>query len=56
MNNLTRLFVFVFVLALMVGSVGCGPAEPEAATVRVLAMEQAGPTVEEMNAIFVVNE
>lgn len=51
MKTLARLFAFLFVLVLVIGSVGCQPAAPEASTVRVLAMEQAGPTVEEMNAI-----
>lgn len=76
MKTLVRLFAFVFVLALVVGMVGCQPAAtepaapepaetepaapepaetepaaPELQTVHVLAMEQAGPTVEEMNAI-----
>ena len=51
MKTLLRFFVFVFVIALLVSSVGCASDESEAGTVRVLAMEQAGPTVEEMNAI-----
>ena len=51
MKTPARLFAFVFVLVLIAVSVGCQPQEPEAATVRVLAMDQAGPTVEEMNTI-----
>lgn len=52
MKTLSRLFTFVFLLALVLGTVGCGPQQAEGpVTVRVLAMEQAGPTVEEMNAI-----
>ena len=51
MKTLLRFFVFVFVLALLASSVGCASDESDAGTVRVLAMEQAGPTVEEMNAI-----
>ncbi len=51
MKTMLRFFVFVFVIALLVSSVGCASDESEAGTVRVLAMEQAGPTVEEMNAI-----
>lgn len=51
MKTIVRLFVFVFVLVLVAGSVGCQPQATGPQTVRVLAMEQAGPTVEEMNAI-----
>jgi len=36
---------------MVISAVGCKPAETGPATIRVLAMEQAGPTVEEMNAI-----
>ncbi len=52
MKILSRLISFVFVLTLILGAAACAPQQAEGpATVRVLAMEQAGPTVEEMNAI-----
>jgi multiple sugar transport system substrate-binding protein len=51
MKNLIRFFAFVFVLVLIVGSMGCATKDTGPQTVQVLAMEQAGPTVEEMNAI-----
>jgi multiple sugar transport system substrate-binding protein len=51
MKTLTRFTFFVISLILIVGSVGCAPKATGPATVRVLAMEQAGPTVDEMNAI-----
>lgn len=47
----TLLFVLV-ALALSIALVGCQPQKAAGpATVRVLTMEQAGPTVDEMNAI-----
>ncbi len=52
MKTFSRFVTLVFVLTLVIGIAGC--AQPEAqgpATVHVLAMEQAGPTVEEMDAI-----
>jgi len=52
MKTLSRLITLVFVLALVIGIVGCAQQEAEGpATVHVLAMEQAGPTVEEMDSI-----
>lgn len=51
MKTLMRFALFVTGLILIVGSVGCAPQAAGPATVRVLAMEQAGPTVDEMNAI-----
>lgn len=51
MKTLMRFTFFVISLILIVGSVGCAPQATGPATVRVLAMEQAGPTVDEMNAI-----
>ena len=52
MKTLSRLITLVFVLALVVGIAGCAQPEAEGpATVHVLAMEQAGPTVEEMDSI-----
>ena len=49
MKTVLRLFAFVIVLSLILA--GCQQAEQGPATVRVLAMEQAGPTVDEMNSI-----
>lgn len=52
MKTLSRLITLVFVLALVVGIASCAQQEAEGpATVHVLAMEQAGPTVEEMDSI-----
>ncbi|MBN1147797.1 MAG: ABC transporter substrate-binding protein [Anaerolineales bacterium] len=51
MKSITRFVVFLIVLALGLSAVGCQPKQAGPATVRVLAMEQAGPTVDEMNAI-----
>lgn len=52
MKTISRLITLVFVLALVIGSAGCAQQEAEGpATVHVLAMEQAGPTVEEMDSI-----
>jgi multiple sugar transport system substrate-binding protein len=51
MKTLVRLFAFVIMLALVSGITGCQQGAGGPATVRVLAMEQAGPTVDEMNAI-----
>jgi multiple sugar transport system substrate-binding protein len=51
MKTLVRLFAFVIMLALVSGIAGCQQGAGGPATVRVLAMEQAGPTVDEMNAI-----
>jgi len=51
MKTLLRLFAFVMVLALVSGIAGCQQAAGGPSTVRVLAMEQAGPTVDEMNSI-----
>jgi len=52
MKTFSRLITLVFVLALVIGIAGCAqPAAEGPATVHVLAMEQAGPTVEEMDSI-----
>jgi multiple sugar transport system substrate-binding protein len=52
MKTLSRLITLVFVLTLVVGIAGCAQQADEGpATVHVLAMEQAGPTVEEMDSI-----
>ena len=48
----TRLIFAVLAAILIVGMAGCAPAKSSGpATVKVLAMEQAGPTVDEMNSI-----
>lgn len=48
-----RSILFTFMaIVVITGVVGCAPAKPTGpVTVRVLTMEQAGPTVDEMNAI-----
>ncbi len=48
-----RMMTFALIaLVLMASIVGCQPKQPAGpVTIRVLAMEQAGPTVDEMNAI-----
>jgi len=51
MKNLFKSISLLFVLILIVGSFGCSAADTGPKTVHVLAMEQAGPTVDEMNAI-----
>lgn len=52
MKAIRSMFFVLAAIVLLAGAVGCQPqqaAGPE--TVRVLTMEQAGPTVDEMNAI-----
>lgn len=52
MDTIKKILSVIFVIALVLGSASCAPKkEAGPVTVRVLAMEQAGPTVEEMNAI-----
>jgi multiple sugar transport system substrate-binding protein len=52
MKKVSRFLVFLIVLAMTLGAVGCQPKQQAGpVTVHVLTMEQAGPTVEEMNAI-----
>jgi multiple sugar transport system substrate-binding protein len=52
MKSTFRFIVLFLSLALILALVGCQPAKPAGpVTIRVLTMEQAGPTVEEMNAI-----
>jgi multiple sugar transport system substrate-binding protein len=52
MKPIRSMIMLMIVMILLAGAVGCAP-QPAAGpvTVRVLAMEQAGPTVDEMNAI-----
>lgn len=52
MKALRLVSILMFVVILVANTVGCGPAKPSGpVTIRVLSMEQAGPTVDEMNAI-----
>lgn len=52
MKTRMRFLALVFVLVLLTTAVGCQPSQPSGpTTVRVLSMEQAGPTVDEMNSI-----
>lgn len=52
MKKFRLLIVLVFAILILVTVAGCAPAQPAGpVTVRVLSMEQAGPTVDEMNAI-----
>ncbi len=52
MKNVNNLLGLVFAIVLLTGAVGCQPQQESGpATIRVLTMEQAGPTVDEMNAI-----
>lgn len=52
MKTRMRFLVVVFVLVLLAAAVGCQPQQPSGpVTIRVLSMEQAGPTVDEMNSI-----
>lgn len=52
MKAVTRILAVLFILVLALSAAGCQPEEAAGpATIRVLAMEQAGPTVDEMNAI-----
>lgn len=50
--NKHKSFLFaLIIIALAFSAVGCQPQEAGPVTVRVLSMEQAGPTTDEMNAI-----
>lgn len=53
MYRFPRFFVVLLIAAMLLGAAGCQPAAKPAGpvTIKVLSMEQAGPTVEEMNAI-----
>ena len=51
MKATTRLLSLILALTFLLSIAGCGGQQSGPATVRVLAMEQAGPTVEEMNTI-----
>jgi multiple sugar transport system substrate-binding protein len=52
MKTVQRTLYFVLLLAFVLGTASCAPAKPTGpASIKVLAMEQAGPTVDEMNSI-----
>lgn len=52
MKPVRSIIMLLIVMIFLAGAVGCAPqAAAGPVTVRVLAMEQAGPTVDEMNAI-----
>ena len=51
MKSIKTLLALVFVIALLASTAACQPRASAPATVRVLSMEQAGPTVDEMNSI-----
>jgi len=51
MKTLRTILFALLSVALSVALIGCQPQATGPATVRVLTMEQAGPTVDEMNAI-----
>ena len=52
MKPVRSMIMLMIVMIFLAGAVGCAPqAAAGPVTVRVLAMEQAGPTVDEMNAI-----
>ena len=52
MKRVMRILSLVFVLTILIGATGCAAKQEEGpVTVNILSMEQAGPTVEEMNAI-----
>jgi multiple sugar transport system substrate-binding protein len=51
MKTRTILFTCILAVAIMLGTAACGGQPAGPVTIRVLTMEQAGPTVEEMNAI-----
>lgn len=53
MKRMYRILSVLLVVVFLIGAAGCAGAQEEAGpkTLRVLAMQQAGPTPEEMNAI-----
>jgi multiple sugar transport system substrate-binding protein len=51
MKTLKFIVFLALALILLVSALGCQPQQAGPVTVRVLTMEQAGPTVDEMNAI-----
>lgn len=52
MKAIRSFTILTFALIILASVVGCAPEKPAGpVTIRVLSMEQAGPTVDEMNAI-----
>lgn len=51
MKFILRLATIALTVCLAFSGLGCQPAQKGPVTIRVLSMEQAGPTVDEMNAI-----
>lgn len=52
MKTIKTLLALAFAIVLLTSALGCQPQQPAGpVTIRVLSMEQAGPTVDEMNAI-----
>jgi multiple sugar transport system substrate-binding protein len=51
MNKHKSILFGLIIIALALSAVGCQPKEAGPVTVRVLSMEQAGPTADEMNTI-----
>lgn len=52
MKAIRSIAILTFAIIVMASVVGCAPKQPAGlVTIRVLSMEQAGPTVDEMNAI-----
>jgi multiple sugar transport system substrate-binding protein len=51
MRTTAKILTLAFVLVLLISAMGCQPSQAGPVTIHVLTMEQAGPTVDEMNAI-----
>ena len=52
MKTIRSFTILAFAIILMAGAAGCAPQQPAGpVTIRVLSMEQAGATVDEMNSI-----
>jgi len=51
MRTTAKILTLAFVLVLLISAIGCQPSQAGPVTIHVLTMEQAGPTVDEMNAI-----
>ncbi len=52
MKPISRFLMIVLAFVLAIGLVGCGGGQQAGpVTIKVLTMQQAGPTPEEMNAI-----
>ncbi|HEX7973809.1 MAG TPA: extracellular solute-binding protein [Anaerolineales bacterium] len=51
MRTLTRIALFFLALALVIGGFGCAPAQKGPVTIKVLTMDQAAMSVDDMNAV-----